>query len=148
MILSARSSAANAADVTFMKAHLDDLARCREKIAFVVADKGYDSTEVHRDIASRIRCEARIPVRTGKKGFTVHGFERRTMLDLSKDKEGWKMVYGKRSIIESTDSMVKNLTGTHILEQIDVTREKRALLKAFAFNIWNALRIRREWVFK
>lgn len=147
LILSARSSAAQAADVSFMDNHISDLVGCSDKIAYMVADKGYDSTKVLRTIKEKLGCEARIPVRTSKKkGFTVHGLERRSMLELCNDVSAWKTVYGKRSIVESDNFMMKNQTGTSIREKSNENRQSRCLAKALAFNIGQSIRLGKEWM--
>lgn len=147
LILSARSSAAAAADVTFMDDHISDLVGCHDKIAFMVADKGYDATHVLRNITKKLCCEARIPVRTSKKkGFTVHGLERRRMLELCNDVSAWKTIYGRRSIIESDNFMMKNQTGASIRETSPENRQSRCLAKALAFNIGQSIRLGKEWM--
>ena len=127
------------ADITFAEDHMADLISFGTSPGMVLADKGYDSEALHRTIRRDLGCKARIPVREsrGNRGYTVRGMYRRDMLALMQDKERWKKDYGRRSVIESTNFMVKNITGDSIGEHLPASRENRALMKALAFNIDN-----------
>lgn len=147
-IVSARSSAKGSHDLTFTNAHLEDLELMEEKIGHIVADKGYDSRLFMRSIKQRLHCDYRIPIRVSKKnGYSVHGYERNRMLGLMQDKERWISIYGFRSVIESTNFMVKSQPKSNIRERLDENREKRALLTAAAFNVSNSIRLKANWVF-
>ena len=91
---------------------------------------------IHRLIHDELGCPAVIPVRQsgGKRGFVVHGVYRNKMLALQKDEAVWKQDYGPRAIIESTNFMVKNRTGSNIREQNKDSRECRAMMDVIAFN--------------
>lgn len=146
-VLSARAAIGNRNDIKFAEDHVSDLVHCKDKVGVFLADKGYDSSELHMDLALRIGCEVRIPVRESKKnGYTVHGLSRRRMLTFMKSKAEWKKAYGKRSVIESTNFMVKNLTGANIRCLLGESRNKTALLKALAFNIENSMRLGMDWM--
>ncbi len=142
-IVSARSSVKPAHDITFTDAHISDLEKYKGNIGYVVADKGYDSNKFMRTIGRRLKCEYRIPVRVSKKnGYSVHGFERKLMLALMNNKDLWNSIYGHRSVIESTNFMIKSQPKSEIGERLDNNREKRALLIAAAFNVSNAIRLK------
>lgn len=146
-IVSARSSAEAPHDIKFTDAHLDDLELMKERIGHIVADKGYDSLQFMRSIKQRLHCGYRIPIRVSrKKGFAVHGHERKKMLALMQDKKKWISIYGLRSVIESTNFMVKSQPKSDIRERLDGNREKRALLTAAAFNVSNSIRLKANWM--
>ncbi len=144
LILSARSSVGNRHDMTFMEEHLADIERTGLYPLSFLADKGYDSEELRREIGKRLGCEAYIPVRQHREGygFSEHGMERRKTLELEKDRDAWVSVYGSRSVIESSNMMIKNLCGSCIAEIKDISREIKVLLKCLAYNIDCLFRLR------
>ena len=146
-VLSARASCSNRADVSFSMEHVADLEAFGTSPSMIVADKGYDSDTLHRTIRNSLGCEARIPVRKsrGKRGYVVHGVFRRNMLALMEDEDTWRKDYGRRAVVESCNFMIKFTTGDHIDENIPRSRENKALLKAFSFNISNSIRLGCDW---
>ncbi len=143
LILSARSSVGNRHDITFMEEHLDDLECTNLYPSSFLADKGYDCEELHREIGKRLGCKAYIPVRKHREryGFSEHGMNRRMMSELEKNHEAWVSVYGSRSVIESTNMMVKNLCDSCIAEIKEITREIKVLLKCLTHNIDSLFRL-------
>lgn len=137
LILSARSSVGNRHDITFTEEHLADLEHTGLNPSSFLADKGYDCEELHREIEKRLGCKAYIPVRQhrGRYGFSEHGMKRRMMIEFEKNRDAWVKVYGPRSVIESTNMMIKNLCGSCIAETKDISREIKALLKCLAYNV-------------
>ncbi len=137
LILSARSSVGSRHDITFMDEHLGDLEQLDLKPSSFLADKGYDCENLHREIRNRLGCMAYIPVRQHdeKYGYAERGRNRREMLELEKDREAWVEEYGFRSVIESTNMMIKTQTGSHISEIKEKSREIKALLKGLAHNM-------------
>ena len=137
LVVSAEAFDGNKGDIKFMPKHIADIRDSGLKPSRIVADKGYDSDSIHRLIHDELGCPAVIPVRRsgGKRGFVVHGVYRNNMLALQKDEAVWKQDYGPRAIIESTNFMVKNRTGSNIREQNKDSRECRAMMDVIAFNI-------------
>ncbi|MBO6083714.1 MAG: transposase [Candidatus Methanomethylophilaceae archaeon] len=146
LAVSAVSSNKYAADISLMGKHLDDMVESEVEPGLIVADKGYDCDGLHREIRNRLGCDAVIPVRKdwGNRGYTTHGVYRNKMLELEKDEERWGSLYNQRVIIESTNFMIKNLTGSSIAERKDDHREKHALLKVLAFNFRRILDLHLE----
>lgn len=67
------------------------------------------------------------------------------MLALMEDEDTWRKDYGRRAVVESCNFMIKFTTGDHIDESIPKSRENKALLKAFSFNISNSIRLGCDW---
>lgn len=137
LVVSAGAFDGNRGDITFMPKHVAEMRDSGLRPSLVVADKGYDSDEVHRLIRNELGCPAVIPVRRskGKRGFVVHGVFRNQMLALQEDDDVWKASYGQRAIIESTNFMVKNRTGSSIRERNKDSRECRGMMDVIAFNL-------------
>lgn len=137
LVVSAEAFDGNRGDITFMPKHVADIRDSGLRPSLLVADKGYDSDGIHRLIRDELGCPAAIPVRRsrGKRGFAIHGVYRNKMLALQEDEDVWRHSYGQRAIIESTNFMVKNRTGSNIRELNKNSRECRAMMDVIAFNI-------------
>lgn len=138
IVVSAEASVKASADTTFLPGHVADLARQKIKPHYFLADKGYDSSDNLRMVKNKLKAKPVIPVREsrGNRGHSIHGPLRRDMHEKMKDKESNESIaYRDRPIIESTNFMIKNGTGSNIRERINESREKRALFKVCSFNI-------------
>jgi len=138
IVVSAEASVEASADTTFLPGHVEDLARQEIKPHYFLADKGYDSSDNLRIVKNNLVAIPVIPVREsrGNRGYSIHGPFRRDMYEKLKDKESAESkAYRYRPIIESTNFMIKNGTGSNIRERINESREKRAILKVCSFNI-------------
>jgi len=150
LVLSADASASRRADTTFLPGHVEELAKAGAEVVWLLADKGYDSGRNHRIVREGLRAQAVIPVRGSPKnsGYGVHGPDRRMMREALADPYSPESTaYRRRCIVESTNFMIKHLTGASITALEPGKREKQALFKVLAFDVWTTISLGRTGVF-
>jgi hypothetical protein len=128
------SSCADVKRLTFL---IDDTVAGKFDVRFVVADKGYDAEYTHREIRERIKAEALIPLRKMSEPAETNSSRRRT----SRFNRGRmkfffdRLVYGRRSRIETVNSMVKRKMGDIVYGRSEGSRYKEILFRCVAHNI-------------
>jgi hypothetical protein len=108
----------------------------KPSISYVLADKGYDSEKAHEMIRERLGAEALIPARSheDKPIHRVRGANRKRMKrELTKGNEKM-MIYGKRALSETVNSVIKKVFGDILDGRNEGTRRSETTLRCIAHN--------------
>ena len=139
MILSADVCFSDIPDVKRIPNIVDDLKDAGFSISYVVADKGYDSDDVHRCIRENLRCGTMIPLRKMAEPARLNCSKRRTkargffrgLMKLFFDPN----IYKKRSMVETVNSMIKRNMSDVVHGHNDRMRCIEIICRCIAHNV-------------
>jgi IS5 family transposase len=98
------------------------------KMKTVLADKGYDSEELHRFIRHELKAESVIPLRVRKRKRKLKRFRRKMQfLD--------KKLYNKRSLVETVFSVMKRRFGDILYSRSLMRKKKELKLVCIVYNV-------------
>jgi len=142
-VMACETSLGNVHDVKHIPSLLDKIVSGGYDVISVVADKGYDSEDVHKEIQDRTGAETIIPTRRPDKrsdGKRPRRTNRRRMAEVfsSPDSEGSR-TYRKRSMAETVNSMIKRKMGGNVSGHTDQSRHKETMCRCIAHNVMRAL---------
>ena len=103
-------------------------------VCYWIADKWYDSEPLHRYVRGALGCITVIPCRRsrGNRGYSTHGVYRNRVREGMRGDGVLKAMYDGRPRVETSDSMVKGHTGSHILSGIGSSRIPQGLFRMIA----------------
>jgi len=136
-ILAADSCPSNVSDFRCIEPVADDMREAGYDVRCVIADKGYDSEQVHRYLREHLNCETLIPVRrmsepavSGSKRRRTSGFYRGLMKFFFDP-----VTYKRRLIVESVNSMIKRKMGDVVYGRTQWSRRVEILCRCISHNI-------------
>ncbi|MCL2786532.1 MAG: IS5 family transposase [Methanomassiliicoccaceae archaeon] len=136
-ILAADSCSSNISDYKRIGPIADDMEKAGYDVKCVIADKGYDSEQVHRYLREHLHCETLIPARkmsepavSGSKRRRTSGFYRGLMKFFFDP-----VTYKRRSIVESVNSMIKRKMSDVVYGRTPRSRHAEVLCRCIAHNI-------------
>lgn len=140
-ILACVSSRSNVHDVIHVPEIIDRLDHGLN-VRYVLADRGYDSEHVHRDIRARLGAETVIPVRRSKdeKEWLTKTLPRgkyRKMMHISFPRH----IYRMRSKVETVNSIIKRRMSDIVYGRDDVTRHMEIMCRCVAHSVMRLLKI-------
>jgi transposase len=137
VILSVDVCPSNMADVTRLPYLIDDMRDAGYGVRYVVADKGYDSENVHRYIRENLKCETMIPVRRKSEPAKTNSSRTRTsgFYRVLKNFNFNADIYRKRSLVETVNSMIKRNMSDTVYGRSDQTRCVEIVCRCVAHNI-------------
>lgn len=135
LVVSCRFSPNKKHDITFVGEHVKDLMGM--DIKALSMDKGYDSEPLHKSVRSKLKCDVLIPCREsrGNRGYKTKGFYRNRMLrELKEKNHPSKKLYNRRSLVETSNYMVKTHNGSEILSKKDDAKITQGICKVISHN--------------
>ena len=136
MVLACKTSISNVHDVKHIPEILDKLAHDKFDVKHVLADRGYDSENVHESIRARLGADTVIPTRNNTE-MTKHGIRKsphgryRKQMSRSFPAE----IYRRRCLVETVNSMIKRNMGDTVYGHNDNSRNVEVLCRCIAHNI-------------
>lgn len=133
-VLACETSMSDVHDVKHVPKILDKVAAGGYDVRHVVADRGYDSENVHERISERLNAEPVIPARdmTGRHGDKgkMRGKNRKRMVSAFPAE-----IYRCRCLIETVNSMIKRKMGDTVLGHSDESRHKEVVCRCISHNL-------------
>lgn len=147
IVYAADSFAGKRHDVKFMSEMVRQLEGCR--ISALVADKGYDSEQVHKLVRKKLKIRLLAPARgdptVPAKHITGH-FRRKMRMYLGPMCTEFTRAYRMRCIVETVNSMIKKVFGSILRSKTPECRETEMLTRIIAHNIRQTMIISEAWV--
>jgi len=138
-ILACVTSESNVSDIRHVPEMLDKLSDAGYGIRYLAADRGYDAEYVHLTIRKKLNAEAVIPARRTepKKGSRTRttGVNRSRMKRELTEGSELSKVYGRRSLAETVNSMIKRKSGDAVYGRNGRTRHTEVVCRCIAHNI-------------
>jgi len=109
------------------------------RIAWIVADKGYDSERNHR-LVWELGGRCMIPVRRREGGKTYGSFRKKSMRRFD------KRIYHRRSVVESVNSVMKRLMGSWVGSRSAENQCKEVIGMCIVYNVYRSVRAGLVWI--
>lgn len=149
IILAAEVFCGRKHDVTFVPEMVRQLQGCRDRLRYLVADKGYDCERIHFFVRKQLGARFLAPCK-GNPWMPVQHigghFRRKMKQFLGPLCSIFTRIYHMRAIVETTNSMLKKVFGSTLRAVSPEGRRTESFMRIIAHNIRQTIALGKSWV--